>query len=141
MKVKPATVEEITTIIKNASKSSCPLDPVPTSLLHDLLPDLAPIITGIVNTALSRGKFPSELKSAIVMPLLKKTGLDREVLKNYRPVSNLAYLSKIIEKVVAARLVEHLTANNLWTPYSQLTGKATVRRRLCCVSTMTSSVL
>jgi hypothetical protein len=74
------------------------------------------VIVDIVNTSLSSGVFPSELKSAIIQPLLKKSGLDSEVLKNYRPVSNLSFISKVIEKVVASRLVEHMTSNNMLDP-------------------------
>ena len=113
---KPASVSEITSIIKNSSKASCALDPIPTSLLLDVLPVLAPVITEIVNSSLENGIFPSDLKSAIVQPLLKKTSLDQEVLKNFRPVSNLSFLSKVIEKVIAARLLDHMTANNLMDP-------------------------
>ena len=59
------------------------------------------------------GTFPSDLKRALVKPLLKKQGLDSEILKNFRPVSNLSFISKIIEKVVAGRLSEHMGKNNL----------------------------
>ena len=45
--------------------------------------------------------------------LIKKSGLDANVLKNYRPVSNLPYVSKILEKVVDTRLESHLSLNNL----------------------------
>jgi len=93
------------------------LDPIPTSLLRDILPTIAPVITEIVNSCLSSGTFPSHLKSAIVKPLLKKQSLDKEVLKNFRPVSNLSFLSKVIEKVVAARLVDHMSENRLMDPF------------------------
>ena len=92
------------------------MDPIPTVLLHDILPTLAPIITQIVNTCLTSGTFPSDLKSAIVQPILKKAGLNREVLKNFRPVSNLSFLSKVIEKVIASRLADHMAANDLMDP-------------------------
>ena len=111
-----STESEIAAIIKKASKASCLLDPVPTSLVNCLIPVLAPHITDIVNASLSSGKFPSNLKSAIVCPLIKKPSLDRDVLKNYRPVSNLSFISKVIEKVVAARLLEHMTNNCLLDP-------------------------
>ncbi len=58
----------------------------------------------------------SELKSAIIHPLIKKPSLDPEILKNFRPVSNLSFISKVIEKVVAARLQDHMNANNLLDP-------------------------
>ena len=54
--------------------------------------------------------------SAIVMPLLKKLGSDVEVLKNYRPVSNLPFISKVIEKVVASRILDHMKESNLLDP-------------------------
>ena len=53
-------------------------------------------------------------KSSIVLPLIKKTGLDQGILKNYRPVSNLSFLSKIIEKVIiSVRILKHIEANGL----------------------------
>ena len=113
---RPTNAAEITKIIKNSSKASCSQDPIPTSLIHEVLPTLAPVMADIVNTSLSSGKFPTLLKSAVVCPLLKKIGLDKDVFKNYRPVSNLPFLAKTIEKVIAARLVEHMTANDLMDP-------------------------
>ena len=53
------------------------------------------------------------LKTALIRPLLKKTGLDSDILKNYRPVSNLTFISKVIEKVISGRLNEHLINNSL----------------------------
>ena len=60
---------------------------------------------------------PSALKMACVHPLLKKPSLDRDSLRNYRPVSTLSHLSKVIEKVVALRLSDHLDSQNLNEPF------------------------
>ena len=110
----PATETEISKLIKSSSSASCNLDPIPTSLLRtEFLDTLCPVITNIVNKSLSTGVFPSAFKHALVKPLLKKSSLDHNVFKNYRPVSNLAFVSKIIEKIVAARLRKHLQENNL----------------------------
>ena len=49
-------------------------------------------------------------------PLLKKTGLDSDTLKKYRPVSNLTFISKVIEKVVSGRLNEHFIKNSIFDP-------------------------
>ena len=57
------------------------------------------------------------LKTAIVKPLLKKPSLDKNLLKNYRPISNLPFLSKILEKVVLHKLLSHLQENNLSNPF------------------------
>ena len=57
----------------------------------------------------------SLFKQAIVTPLLKKSGLDPNDLKNFRPVSNLPFISKILEKVVLTRqLQKHLSENELF---------------------------
>ena len=60
---------------------------------------------------------PTSLKAATVTPLLKKASLNPEDLKNYRPVSNLSYVSKLIEKIVVRRLNAHMTENNLHEYY------------------------
>ena len=60
--------------------------------------------------------FPSSFKTALLSLLLKKACLDHEVLANFRPVSNLKVISKVIEKVVAVRLQKYLEANQLNEP-------------------------
>ena len=59
---------------------------------------------------------PKSLKTALIRPLLKKTGLDSDILKKYRPVSNLTFISKVIEKLVSGRLNEHLIKNSMIDP-------------------------
>ena len=56
---------------------------------------------------------PKCLKHALISPLIKKPSLNRNELKNYRPVSNLSFVSKLIEKAVAAQMNQHLINNNL----------------------------
>ena len=67
-----------------------------------------------MNKSMTTGVFPASLKTADVTPLIKKTSLDRDVLKNYRPVPNLAYTGKLIEKVVLRR---HMSDHNLGEPF------------------------
>ena len=76
-----------------------------------------PTITNIINTSLTTGIVPRDLKTAIVKPLFKKPSLDKNLLKNYRPISNLPFLSKILEKVVLHKLLSHLQENNLSNPF------------------------
>ena len=92
---------------------SCILDPLPATLLTHHFDLLLPIILKIVNLSLESGHFQSSLKTAVLSPLLKKANLDHEVLANYRPISNLKVISKIIEKDVAVRLQKYLEANQL----------------------------
>ena len=74
---------------------------------------LSPIVATLFNKSLATGCFPSEFKKAVVRPLLKKTGLDASQPKNYRPVSNLPFLSKLLERVVQNRLQAFLDSNDL----------------------------
>ena len=99
--------------ILHATPTTCDLDPLPTPLLIECLDVLLPTITSLINHSLSSGTFPSIFKSALVKPLLKKPSLNPNDLKNYRPVSNLSFLSKIIEKLVLSELLEHLSSNDL----------------------------
>ena len=73
-------------------------DPVSTRLLKEQLDCIIPLMVDIVNTSLCSGVFPHCLKQAIVVPILKKKSLDKNVYSNYRPVSNLAFLSKVIDR-------------------------------------------
>ena len=118
---------------KSASKS-CGLDPMPTSLVKASLTELQPIITDIINQSIDTGIFPASFKQAHVTSTLKKTTLDPDVNKNYRPVSNLSFVSKILEKVIAAQLNDHLTSNKLHEPhqsaYRQGHSEETVLLRL-----------
>ena len=74
---------------------------------------IVPILQHIVNLYLTTGDFPISCKSSIVIPLIKKPCLDREMLKNYRPVSNLSFLSTVIEKVISIRILGHILDNNV----------------------------
>ena len=67
----------------------------------------------IVYLSLTSGTVPIAFKKAVVKPLIKKPNLDPEVLGNYRPVSNLPYLSKILERAVVDQLQAHLDTNGL----------------------------
>ena len=113
----PISQEELLKTIRSMSLKTCELDPLPASLYSDCLPALLPSITDIINTSLKSGTVPDSFKSAIVRPLLKKHNLDPNELKNYRPISNLCFLSKLLEKVVLNQLNLHLSTNNLLNPF------------------------
>ena len=57
---------------------------------------------------------PQSFKSAYITPLLKKAGLDNTDVKNYRPISNLSVISKMLERIILQRLLEHLKASGLF---------------------------
>ena len=109
----PATLTEIHKLISSSESKQCPLDSIPTFLLKLCFNELGPIITNLVNLSLSEGIFPSSFKQALVQPLLKKPSLSTDDLNNFRPISNLNFISKILEKVVASRIQSHLSSNSL----------------------------
>ena len=111
------TDEFVLKIINSASARSCELVPIPTTLLYENRDILLLTITNIINTSLITGTVPPDLKTAIVKTLLKKPSLDKNLLKNYRPISNLPFLSKILEEVVLHKLLSHLQENNLSNPF------------------------
>ena len=115
---KLATEDEISKIIKDSASASCSLDPIPTKLLknEEILSSLSPHIIDIINSSLESGVASCQMKHSI-KPLLKKANLDAEELKNYRSISNLSFISKILERVVTARIREHLNVNNVCEPF------------------------
>jgi hypothetical protein len=113
----PASESEIFKILHDSANKNCDLDPIPTSLVKQCSNVLIPVLTKIVNLSLISGEFPCSFKQSIVSPLLKKPTLDKESLSNYRPISNLSLVSKIIEKVVKSRLTAHLTHHSMLSPF------------------------
>ena len=114
---QPVTEDEVAKVIGSAPNSSCPLDPLPTWMLKKCLAILLPVITLLVNLSLKSGEFCSSLKRAYVTPLLKKADLDPDILKNFRPVSNLSFISKLIERIVAIQLTAHLKLDGLFEKF------------------------
>uniref|UniRef100_A0A4W6F8H6 Reverse transcriptase domain-containing protein n=1 Tax=Lates calcarifer TaxID=8187 RepID=A0A4W6F8H6_LATCA len=103
-------LDSLSKIVLASKPTTCLFDPLPGKLSKDLWPVLGPAVLNI-------GTVPSSFKTAVVKPLLKKPHLDPGSLSNYRPVSNLPFFSKILEKVVYQQLSAHLADNNLFEPY------------------------
>ena len=110
---KQVSQEEIRKIIMKSFTKSCLLDPWPTFLVKECIDILLPSITKLVNCSLSEGVVPDEFKKAIVTPLIKKSSLPPNDLKNYRPVSGLGFTSKLVERVVASQLNDRVSLNGL----------------------------
>ena len=104
----------IKTIMGSATKS-CSLDPIPSALLKNFLNQLVTPITSIINMSLKQGEFLADLKHALVTLQWKKSSLDPEVLKNYRPISNLVSFSSCFFLSTAAQLNEYLLPNNIFS--------------------------
>ena len=113
---EPVTTADIRNLILSSSKSTCLSDPVPSKLLPYCIDVIVPVVSRIINLSLSTSVFSNDLKSAFVKPL-KKTTLDSNDIKNYRSISNLSFLSKLIERVIANQLQLHLSSNGLMSEY------------------------
>lgn len=97
-----------------AQSTTCSLDPMLLWAFKELWPRLGPYVLSLVNLSLSSGVFPTCFRTAVVKPLLKKLSLDADSLANYRPVSNVSFLSKAFENIVSNQLVDHLLSNDLF---------------------------
>ena len=97
---EPCTTDEVRKLIISSFDASCQLDIIPTRLLKSCIDVLMPPITRLINLSLSEGVFPDSFKHAIVTPLLKQSSLPKDDLFSYRPISNLNFVSKILEKAI-----------------------------------------
>ena len=82
----------------------------------DCIEVLLPIITKMINLSLEFGLFTDDWKCALVLPLLKKSGLDL-LYKNYRPVSDLQYVSKLTERMVFEQIHTHMMTHSLYPEF------------------------
>ena len=110
------TFSNLEDIIRKVPDKTCSLDPLPTWLLKKRIPVFMPIILETVNSSLESGTFPSCLGQATNTPVLKKQSLNKDSLCNYRPISNIRFLAKVLEKVVAHQLHEYIDLNHLDNP-------------------------
>lgn len=107
------STENIQQLLMKAPNKSSTLDPIPTWLTKKCAIQLLPYISVIVNSSLQLGYFPNILKKAIITPILKKHNLDI-TYSNHRPVSNLSFISKLIERAVMLQLSLHLDTHNIF---------------------------
>ena len=89
---EPYSAHEIEKIISATPTKSCSLDPLPTHILKEFLPELLPFIVDMCNTSLEEGCLPLSQRHTIVTPRLKKAGADQSDVKNYRPISSLTFM-------------------------------------------------
>ena len=105
--------DEIRKLIVASKTKSCALYPIPTGVLKEFLDELLPIITHKCNQSLLEGQLPLSQRHATITPIVKKPGLDCKDVKNYRPISNLTYMSKFVERLVCKQVTSFLEENNL----------------------------
>ena len=110
-------LQSLENIIKSMSSKGHPNDPVPVWVIKKNIKEMSPFLLPIVNRSFHESTFPESLKHALVTPVIKDKDGDRDDFKNYRPVSNLTFLSKLIEKCAFTQLNDYLLANNLYPKF------------------------
>jgi len=108
IELEPTSVHEIIKLLSTLPAKSCSLDPVPTWLLKRISATICPILCHLCNLSFQRCIFPSQLKHALVTPRLKKPALGPYTASSYRPISNLSFVSKLVERLVAKRFTSHV---------------------------------
>ena len=107
------TEDQVKSLINSCRLKTCILDPLPTSIMKDCADVLLPVLTKMMNISTETANVPVQLKEAMIRPKLKKDSLDHEVYSNFRPISNLKFISKMIEKAVSYQRTNYLRDNDL----------------------------
>ena len=113
----PVSEQDVLRYIRKLNKTYCQSDPINVRRISGVFESAAPYITLLTNQCFAEGAFPESEKLALLRPQLKKVDLDCEDMRNYRPISNLTFLSKILECAVLDQLLPFLEQNNIVTKY------------------------
>ena len=98
--------------ILNSAPKSCDLDPIPSKLLIECLYSTLPSLTDLFNSSLASCIFPQCFKSALVTPIPKKRCIDQNDLNNYRLVSHLCFIAKILQNPVLSKISSYIVSHN-----------------------------
>jgi hypothetical protein len=109
----PMSDDDTKRLITSSNKKSSLLDSIPTKLVIECLDVLLSVITKMINLSLESGIFPCAWKEADVQPRLKKQALE-VTFENLRPISNLPYVSKLVERTVCNQSHNHLSVHHLY---------------------------
>src|SRR5664279_3794371 len=117
MELSEVTVDEVVRLIRALLSKTSRMDYIPITLLKSAVDVMAPLIVQLANLSFKAGVFPSSLKHGRVTPLCKKPGLDKSDMANFRPVTNLSSLSKVLEKLVLSRLRPHVMSTGNFSEF------------------------
>ena len=110
--LKHVTRVEVEEVMKNINANkSCGTHSIPNKILKQLNFSLSQPIMNICNKSFKTGIFPEKLKISKIIPIHKKKS--KTIMANYRPISLLSNISKLIEKLMFSRLYKYLEAQNL----------------------------
>jgi hypothetical protein len=110
---KLLAVDDVITAVQRLPDKTSAADPLPTSVLKQIVDVIAPYIVELFNRSLSIGHFPAVYKDAFITPVIKKPGLDTADPSSFRPISNLSVMSKLFERLAASQLIGYLETADL----------------------------
>ena len=117
---EPVSEHELATLLCNSPSKSYILDATPTWLLKHLSLHVTPVICHLCNLLLQSDIFPSQLKQARGLPLIKKPTLDPDTCSSCRPISNLSFISKLLERVIIKRFTTRVSDYSLFPSQQSL---------------------
>uniref|UniRef100_A0A8D2J9Z0 Reverse transcriptase domain-containing protein n=1 Tax=Varanus komodoensis TaxID=61221 RepID=A0A8D2J9Z0_VARKO len=109
--------DDVDKVLGRVRPTTCLLDPCPSWLINNSKHGIGTWILDVVNASLREGRVPAPLKEAVIRPVLKKASLDPEMATNYRPVANIPFLGKVLERVVAEQLQALLDETDYLDPF------------------------
>ena len=113
----PVSPEQVLAILNSIPAKSSPLDFIPTSLLKSCSGVFSLLISRLANLSFSQEVFPTKFKVAQVTPILKKPGLPSSDPANFRLISNLNNISKILERLFLSHLLPHINSSSNFNPF------------------------
>ena len=103
--------------IKKMKNKCCLSDPISTFILKQCADLLSPVLAYMINKSFNESNVPNDLKHAIVTLVIKDKNGNQDKYQNYCPVSNLPFVSKLLENIVLHQIQEHRWHNNLYGKY------------------------
>jgi len=113
----PLSFSALSSLLSEMKTTTCCLDVIPTKFLKDVFNVVGPTILTVLNRSLSEGLVPSCFKHAVVQPLLKKPNLSLSDFNNFRPISKLTFLSKLLEKTVCKQILDFMNCHSIFEKF------------------------
>ena len=106
------TVHEVQKLINKSKNSKASNDSTPLHIFKLCPKEILDYLVHLLNLCISRGCMPQILKTSLIIPIYK-AGIKTD-LANYRPISLLSYMDKVLEKAIHKRLYDYLNKNNFF---------------------------
>jgi hypothetical protein len=114
-KLQHTTIEKVTKIMKQLNPNKAQdIYKIKPAILKDLTPFLAPILTSLFNKTIDEHKYPDSLKVTKVIEIYKAK--DKTLPTNYRPISLLPIIAKLLDKIINDQIMTHLIKHNIISP-------------------------